>query len=75
MHKKYFCFLECFILFYVSILFPFEIDLIFDFWSYFGVIMSDELCDFDDKHSWASDSIANYINSDESDYDSDLLLF
>ena len=34
--------------------------------------MSDELCDFDDKHSCASDSIANDINSDESDFNSDL---
>ena len=34
--------------------------------------MSDELCDFDDKHSCASDSIASDISSDESDSDSDL---
>ena len=34
--------------------------------------MSDELCDFDDKHSCASDSIASVTNSDESDSDSNL---
>ena len=34
--------------------------------------MSDELCDFDYKHSCASDSIASVTNSDENDSDSDL---